>query len=117
MSGLVAAPTLLLGGLAGAATGAIHGPFIKLGGGGKKEEKPMSDEEINAKAMRDAEALDQAVEKSASTVPQPPKLEDDKPPPRKQQPRSTNIRPPLPMKSNHHPQEGSRGRLKSGLVV
>ena len=77
VSGIVAVPTLLLGGLAGAGVGVIKGPFIKLGGGEKKEEKPMSDEQINAKAMKEAEALDQAVEKGATTVPQPPKPEEE----------------------------------------
>ena len=71
VSGLVAAPTLLLGGLVGAGYGAIKGPIIKFGGGGKSE-KPKSDEQIRAEAMTEAESLDQAVEKGANTVPQRP---------------------------------------------
>ena len=37
----------------------------------------MSDEEVKAKALKEAEALDQAVEKGATTVPTPPKLEEE----------------------------------------
>lgn len=77
VSGLVSVPTVLLGGLVGAGVGTFHGPWIKLGlGGGDKKEKPMSDEEVRAKAMKEAEALDDAVEKGANTVPQPPRDED-----------------------------------------
>lgn len=34
VTGLVGLPTTLVGGLVGVGAGAIHGPFIKLGGGG-----------------------------------------------------------------------------------
>ncbi len=68
---MAAVPTVLLGGLVGAGVGGVHGPFIKLGGG-KKEGTPMTEEEIQKQAAKEAEKLDQAVEKSATTVPQPP---------------------------------------------
>jgi hypothetical protein len=72
VTGLVSVPTVLLGGLVGAGTGAIHGPWFKLPGmGGAKKGQP-SEEEIRARAMKEAEALDQAVENGANTVPQPP---------------------------------------------
>ena len=64
-------PTVLVGGLVGAGVGGIHGPFIKLGGG-KKGGTPMTDEEVQKQAAQEAQKLDDAVEKSASTVPQPP---------------------------------------------
>ncbi|KAK5175289.1 uncharacterized protein LTR77_000427 [Saxophila tyrrhenica] len=69
VSGVAAVPTVLVGGLVGAGVGGIHGPFIKLGGGGKKENTPATNEEVQ---KQEAAKLDQAVEKSASTVPQPP---------------------------------------------
>ncbi len=34
VGGVASVPTVLLGGLVGAGVGGIHGPFIKLGGGG-----------------------------------------------------------------------------------
>ena len=72
-------PTTALGGLVGAGTGAIHGPWIKLGGGGKKEgdateEKTVQvpqeafdsgavqlDDKTGQVTVNDPEALDQAV--------------------------------------------------------
>ena len=75
VGGLVSIPTLTLGGLIGAGVGGIHGPFIKLGMA--KEQKPQSEEEARAQAVREAEALDQAVEQGASSVPEPPKFDDD----------------------------------------
>ena len=78
VSGLVAVPTILLGGLVGVGVGSIKGPLIKLGGGGEEtKEKLMSDEEIRKQAMQEAERLDQAVEKGASTVPKPPEEDVD----------------------------------------
>jgi hypothetical protein len=76
VTGLVSIPTVLLGGLVGAGVGGIHGPWFTLGLGGEKKDKPKTDEEIRAEAMKEAEALDQAVEKGATTVPQPPKLDE-----------------------------------------
>lgn len=76
VSGLVSVPTVLLGGLVGAGVGGIHGPWFTFGGGGNKKDKQTSDEEVRAKAMQEAEALDQAVETGASTVPQPPKMDE-----------------------------------------
>lgn len=72
VTGLVSIPTVLLGGLVGAGVGGLHGPWIKLGLGGGDNKQPKTDEEIRAAAMKEAEALDQAVEKGANTVPQPP---------------------------------------------
>ena len=72
VTGLVSVPTVLLGGLVGAGTGAIHGPWFTIPGmGGKKKDQP-SEEEIRDRAMKEAEALDQAVETGANSVPQPP---------------------------------------------
>lgn len=75
VSGLVSVPTVALGSLVGAGVGAIHGPFLKFD---RKDGKKaaMREEETRSAAMKEAERLDQAVEKGASTVPQPPKLED-----------------------------------------
>lgn len=72
-------PTTALGGLVGAGTGAIHGPWIKLGGGSKKEgdakeertvQVPQEafdsgavqlDDKTGQLTLNDPEALDQAV--------------------------------------------------------
>ena len=73
-------PTTALGGLVGAGTGAIHGPWIKLGGGSKKEggdakeEKTVQipqeafdsgavqlDDKMGQVTLKDPEALEQAV--------------------------------------------------------
>lgn len=75
VTGLVSVPTVLLGGLIGAGVGSIHGPFIKFGGGEGKNK--MTQEEVHAQAVREAEKLDAAVENSASRPPQPPKLEQE----------------------------------------
>ena len=78
VGGLVSVPTVGLGGLIGAGVGSLHGPFIKFGGGGKKDgEQSVSEQEVHAQAVKEAEALDQAVEKGASTVPEPPTPEDE----------------------------------------
>ena len=77
VTGLVSIPTVLLGGLVGAGVGGIHGPWFTLGLGGDKKEKPKTEEETRAQAMKEAEALDEAVEKGATTVPQPPELDED----------------------------------------
>lgn len=75
VSGIAAVPTVLVGGLVGAGVGSIHGPFLNFGkGDGKKA--AMSEADTRSAAMKEAERLDQAVEKGASTVPQPPKLDD-----------------------------------------
>jgi hypothetical protein len=76
VGGVAAVPTVLLGGLTGAGVGAIKGPLIKLGGN-KEGNTPMTEEEVKKQAVQEAEKLDQAVEKSASTVPQPPDLGED----------------------------------------
>lgn len=77
VTGVTSIPTVLVGGLVGAGVGAINGPFIKLGlGGGKKNTKPMSDEEMRAEAMQEANRLDEAVERGANTIPQPPSAAD-----------------------------------------
>ena len=76
VSSLVSVPTVVVGGLVGAGVGSIHGPFLKFGkGDGDKAAK--SEEETRSAAMKEAERLDQAVERGASTVPQPPTLEDE----------------------------------------
>ena len=72
VTGLVSIPTVLLGGLVGAGVGGLHGPWFKLGLGGGDGKQPKTDEEIRAAAMKEAEALDQAVETGANSVPQPP---------------------------------------------
>ena len=72
VTGLVSIPTVLLGGLVGAGVGGLHGPWFKLGLGGDDKKQPKTEEEIRAAAMKEAEALDQAVETGANTVPQPP---------------------------------------------
>ena len=72
-------PTTALGGLVGAGTGAIHGPWIKLGGGGKKdgdveEEKIVQvpqetidsgavqlDNETGKVSVKDSEAFEKAM--------------------------------------------------------
>jgi hypothetical protein len=71
VGGVAAVPTVLLGGLTGAGVGAIKGPLIKLGGN-KEGNTPMTEDEVKKQAVQEAEKLDQAVEKSANTVPQPP---------------------------------------------
>lgn len=76
VGGLLSLPTVGIGGLIGAGVGGIKGPFIKLGGGRAEEGKSkMSEAELRAYAQKQAEALDQAVEKS-SAEPQPPKHDD-----------------------------------------
>lgn len=75
VTGLVSVPTVALGGLVGAGVGSIHGPWLNFGNNdGKKA--AMSEDETRSAAMKEAEKLDQAVAKGASTVPQPPQLED-----------------------------------------
>ena len=43
---VVSVPTTALGGLVGAGTGAIHGPWIKLGGGSKKEAGSAEEQDV-----------------------------------------------------------------------
>ncbi|KAK3711580.1 hypothetical protein LTR37_009571 [Vermiconidia calcicola] len=73
VTGITALPTVLIGGLAGAATGGIHGPWITMGGN-KKDKDKKSEADVHAEAVKEAEILDKAVEKGASTPPKPPEL-------------------------------------------
>ena len=100
VTGLVSIPTVLVGGLVGAGVGGIHGPWITFGGGSKKEEPPMSEEEIHAQAVKEAERLDQAVEKGANTVPVPPELDEGE---NGAQAAEGEERPPGPSRQNSAP--------------
>ena len=78
LGGVLSVPTVALGGLVGAGVGGVHGPFVKLGlSGSGKEKKSQSPEEAQADAVKQANALDEAVEYSANNVPVPPKIEED----------------------------------------
>ena len=66
VGGVTALPTTALGGLIGTGVGAIHGPFIKLGGGKEKRFEDAKPEEIAEALQKDQDAQDRVTGKEHS---------------------------------------------------
>lgn len=89
VGGLVSLPTTGLGALVGTGVGAIHGPFIKFGGSGKKFEDAKPEEVVDALEQGRVEEL-------------PP---DPEPTPPKKKPRKIEIRSQASIDASHTPAE------------